>query len=88
MPGKETTACQEATEAAVDIFKEALDKMDTTDLEASQEKLDTVVGHQEEPKEEAAVETIRALEGRYGDRHLAVGRCQQPENGPRAIVGP
>jgi hypothetical protein len=31
------------------------------------------------PKEEAAVETLGALENRYGDWHLAVGWCQQPK---------
>jgi hypothetical protein len=29
--------------------------------------------HQESPKEEATVETFKALKERYGDRHLAVG---------------
>jgi hypothetical protein len=61
---KETTACQEA-----------MDKMDTTDLEANQEKSDDIAKHQEEPKEEAAVETIRALE----DQQLATGHCRQPK---------
>jgi hypothetical protein len=36
------------------------------------------VVYQEVPKEEAAVETIRALEDRYGNQHLAIGR-QQPK---------
>jgi hypothetical protein len=36
------------------------------ELEASQEKSDTVAKHQEVPKEEVAVEIIRALEDRYG----------------------
>jgi hypothetical protein len=31
------------------------------------------------PKGEAAVETIGALDCRYGDRHLAVGRRRQPK---------
>jgi hypothetical protein len=38
--------------------------------------------HQEVPKEEAAVKTIRALEGQY----LAVRHCQR--NRQRAMVGP
>jgi hypothetical protein len=73
---KETLACQEATEACqekaktgqeeveavVDVFEERFYQMDTTDLEANQENLDTVVEHQEVPKEEAAVKTLGALE--------------------------
>jgi hypothetical protein len=38
-----------------------------------------VAEHQEIPKEEAAVESIGALEDRYGDRHLAVGHRRQPK---------
>jgi hypothetical protein len=34
--------------------------------------------HQEVPKEEAVVETIRTLEDQYGDWHLAIWRFQQP----------
>jgi hypothetical protein len=45
--------------------------MDKTDLGASQE---TLVEHEEVPKEEAAMETVRAQKKRYGDRHLAIGR--------------
>jgi hypothetical protein len=30
-------------------------------------------------KMEAAVETIRTLEDRYGDLYLAIGHCQQPK---------
>jgi hypothetical protein len=85
------TTCQEATEvclekakagleeveAAVDVFKERLDKMDAMDLEANQEKLEAVVVHQEVPKEEAAVKTVRALKEHYGDQHLAIGHCRQ-----------
>jgi hypothetical protein len=73
---KETTACQEVSETCLEkakanpekmkamagVFKERLDKMNTTDLEANQEKSNAVAEHQEVPKEEAAVETIRALE--------------------------
>jgi hypothetical protein len=33
----------------------------------------------EVPKEEATVETIRALEDQYGDWYLAVGRYEWPE---------
>jgi hypothetical protein len=58
--------------------KKRLDKMDTADLEANREKSDAVAEHQEAPKQEAAVETIEALQDRCGDRHLAVGRRRQP----------
>jgi hypothetical protein len=39
--------------------------------------LEAVVEQQDVPKEEAAVKTIRALENRYGDWHLAVGSRRQ-----------
>jgi hypothetical protein len=39
----------------------------------------SIAEHQEVPKEEAAVETIGALEDRYGDRHLAIGCLRQPK---------
>jgi hypothetical protein len=35
--------------------------------------------HEEVPKEEAAVQPVRALEKRHGDRNLAVGRHQKPK---------
>ncbi|XP_023720006.1 uncharacterized protein LOC111871262 [Cryptotermes secundus] len=54
----------EKMEATVDVFKERLNKMDTTDLEA-------VAEQQDAPKEEAMVETIRVLVEQYGDQHLA-----------------
>jgi hypothetical protein len=66
-------------EAAVVVFKERLGRMDATDLEASQEKSDALAEYQDVPKEEIAVETVRALENRYGDRHLAVECCQKPK---------
>jgi hypothetical protein len=48
-------------ETAVDAFEERLNKMNTMNLEAKQEKLEAVAEQQEVPKEEAAVETIGAL---------------------------
>jgi hypothetical protein len=51
----------EEMKAAADVFEKGLEKMDTMDLEANQEKSDAVAEHQEVPKE-ATVETIRALE--------------------------
>jgi hypothetical protein len=35
--------------------------------------------HQEVPEEEVEVKTIGALEDRYGNRHLAVGRRRMPK---------
>jgi hypothetical protein len=35
------------------------------------------VVHEEDPTEEAAVKTVRALKKRYGDWHLTVGHSQQ-----------
>jgi uncharacterized coiled-coil protein SlyX len=48
----------EKMEAAMDVFEERLKKVNTTDLEASREKLKTVVEQQGIPKEEAAVKSI------------------------------
>jgi hypothetical protein len=47
-------------------------------MEANPEEMKSVVEHREVPKE-AAVGTIRALEDRYGDRHLAVECRRQPK---------
>jgi hypothetical protein len=55
-------------EATVDVFEERFNKMDTTDLEAEQ---------QDTPKEEAAVESIEALEDRCWNQHLAIGCLRQ-----------
>jgi hypothetical protein len=62
---KETTACQEATEAC-------LESKEPTSLE-----VESVAEHEEIPKEEASVQTSRALKKRYGDRHLSVKRRGQ-----------
>jgi hypothetical protein len=58
---KEMTACQEATEAS-------LESKEPTSVE-----IQPVVVHEEVPKAQAAVKTVRALKRRYGDWHLAVG---------------
>jgi hypothetical protein len=60
-------------------MKACLEKMETTDLEANPEKIENESEHQEVPNEESAVETIRALEDRYGDWHLAIGCRHQPK---------
>jgi hypothetical protein len=43
------------------------------------EEIEVVSERQKVPNEEAAVETIGALEDRYGDRHVVVGRHRQPK---------
>jgi hypothetical protein len=70
-------ASLEEMEAVVDVFKERLNKMNTTDLEASAENLETVAACQEVPNEEAAVETIRLREDQHGVPYLAVGCHRQ-----------
>jgi hypothetical protein len=54
-------ACQEAMEAC-------LESKEPTSVE-----IESIVVHEEVPKEEAAVKTVRALKERCGDWHLAVG---------------
>jgi hypothetical protein len=56
------------------MFDACLEKMETNPKEK-----EAVEEQQEVPKNEAAVETIEALEDRYGDGHLAVGRRRQPK---------
>jgi hypothetical protein len=60
-------ACQEATETC-------LESNEPTSLE-----VDSVVVHQEVPKEEVAMDTFGALKKRHGDRHLAVGRRRRTQ---------
>jgi hypothetical protein len=55
-------------------------------LEASREKSDALAEHQEVSKGEAAVETIVALEDRYWDRHLILGRHPQPKIEKRIVA--
>jgi hypothetical protein len=42
--------------------------------EPTPEDMTNAAAHSEVPNRRAAVETIRALKGQYGDRHLAVRR--------------
>jgi hypothetical protein len=56
-----------------------LEKMEATNLEANPEEIEFESGHQEAPKEEVAVETIRALEDQHGHWHLAIGCHRQPK---------
>lgn len=56
-------ACQEKMEACLDCKEPTL------------VKVESVVVHVEDPKEEAAVKTVRALKKQHGDQHLAIGSC-------------
>jgi hypothetical protein len=53
--------------AAMDVFKERMDKMDTMDLEVNREKSEATAVHHKSLKKEAKVENVRALEYQYGD---------------------
>jgi hypothetical protein len=64
---KRDAACQEAREFC-------LESKEPTSVET-----ESVAGHEEVPKEEAAVKTVRTLKERYGDRYLAVGRRREPK---------
>lgn len=48
-------------------------------MKAGLEEMKSVAEHQVIPKEEAAVETVRALNKWHGDRHLAVRCPSQPK---------
>jgi hypothetical protein len=67
----------EKMEAMVNVFEERFKKMETTDLEANPEERESKAEHEEVPKEEAAVQSVRALKERYGDWHLAIELSQQ-----------
>jgi hypothetical protein len=47
--------------------------------EANQEEIKSVAVHEEVPKEQVAVKTVRAPKKRHGDRHIAVRRRDQPK---------
>jgi hypothetical protein len=51
-------------------------------LEVDREKSNAVAEHQEDPKKEAAVEMIGALDDRFKNRHLAVRRADSRETDP------
>jgi hypothetical protein len=65
-----------------------LEEAKATDLEANPEEIEALVGHQKVINEEAAMETIGALEDRYGDRRLAVRAACSQRNGNTAVVCP
>jgi hypothetical protein len=54
-----TKAIQEKVEAMMGAY---LEKTEATDLEENPEEIKSIVEHQEVPKEDVAVKTIRALE--------------------------
>jgi N-acetylglutamate synthase-like GNAT family acetyltransferase len=56
-------------------------------MEANPGELHSIAVHQKLCKEEAAVETIEAMEDRYGDWHLAVGCHQEPKKGTQGDGG-
>jgi hypothetical protein len=56
------------------MMEVCLKKTEAMDLEANPEEIESGLEYQEVPKEATAVETVGALEDRYGGRHLAVGR--------------
>jgi hypothetical protein len=53
--------------------KPALEGVKTTDLEVFPEEIEAVATHQEDPNEEAAVETVGARVDRSGGKRSAVG---------------
>jgi hypothetical protein len=57
---RKTTVCQEATEACLES------------MEPASEETESGLQHQEVPKKEEAVGTVKALKKWYGDWHLAV----------------
>jgi hypothetical protein len=65
---KEATDCQEATEACLES------------KERKSVETESVAVHEEVPKNEAAVKTVRALKKRYGNLHLDVKCRRQLQN--------
>jgi Asp-tRNA(Asn)/Glu-tRNA(Gln) amidotransferase C subunit len=76
---EKTKVSLEELEAAVHVFEEKLNKMDTTDLEANWEKLEAIAVHREDPYKETKAKTVRTQEGRHEDWHVAVGCRQKPK---------
>jgi hypothetical protein len=61
-------------DSQLEKMEACLGKAEATDLVANPQKMESVVVHEEVPKEEAAVEMIGALEDWSVDRYLAVRR--------------
>jgi hypothetical protein len=57
----------------VDVFEESLNKM-----KANTEATEAIVERQELRIEEMNMNTIRAMEDRYGDQHLVASHRQKP----------
>jgi hypothetical protein len=73
--------CLEKNETWLELY--------VTDLKDSQdEDPEAVMEWYQISNDEAIVQTIRALEDRYGDRHLAVERSNSRRNISRTMVGP
>jgi hypothetical protein len=51
------------------------EKTEATNFKANPEEIQVKAEHEEVPKEEAAVKTIRELKKRYGDQLLVIGCC-------------
>jgi hypothetical protein len=60
-------------------IKVGLEEVKAMDLKANPEEIEAISEHQEVPNEEATADTIRALDDRHGDQHLAEGCHQQPK---------
>jgi hypothetical protein len=56
------------------------------DLEANPVEIKSEAVQEEDPKEKAAVKTVRPLKKQHGDRHLAASHCSQPKKRPRAMA--
>jgi protein-disulfide isomerase-like protein with CxxC motif len=66
---EEIKACQDPREAEI---MTGLEEVKATDLEANPKEIEVMAEHQEVINEEVAMETIIALEHRYGDRRFAI----------------
>jgi hypothetical protein len=69
-------ACQEAMQAY-------LESKEPTSVES-----ESVAVHEQVPKEEAMMKTVRALKEWYGDQHLAVQQCRQLKKWTKVMVVP
>jgi antitoxin (DNA-binding transcriptional repressor) of toxin-antitoxin stability system len=67
------------TDSQLEKMEACMGKTEATDLEAKTEEIKSEGLHEEVPKEEASVKTVRALKKRHGDRQLAVRRRGQPK---------
>jgi hypothetical protein len=61
-------------DSQLEKMEACLGKTEATDFEANSEEIDSEAVHEEVPKGEAAVRTLRAPTKWHGDRHLDVKR--------------